>query len=118
MNNSKHKLLTEYLGECWHEIKEETYSCRKCGMSRAEIYTQPFNRTFTTAQDMVDLVKKMEELDGWYYFVEEYALPLFIKDDSLEFNSSGSQLSWFTFWLITDPARTCELIAEWMEAER
>jgi hypothetical protein len=125
MNDTRRKMLTEYLGECWHEITDKgpyQSTCSKCGITFGAIHSSDwnptgFNRTFTTAHDMVDLVKKMEELDGWYYFVEEYALPLFIKDDSLEFNSSGSQLSWFTFWLITDPARTCELIAEWMEAE-
>ena len=117
MNDTRRKMLTEYLGECWHDIKEETYSCRKCGMSLSEIYSQPFtisdNRTFTTAQDMVDLVKKLEEKHDWHA-----SLTSIYYGDKWEFSTIYlNDLSGFTVWLITEPARTCELIAEWMEAE-
>ena len=121
MNESQRRMLTEYLGECWHEITDKgpyQSTCSKCGITFGAIHTSDwdpagFNRTFTTAQDMVDLVKKLEEKHDWHA-----SLTSIYYGDKWEFSTIYlNDLSGFTVWLITEPARTCELIAEWMEAE-
>ena len=119
MNDTRRKMHTEYLGECWHEIKEETYSCRKCGMSRAEIYTQPFaisdNRTFTTAQDMVDLGKRMMVNGDWNPFYCDTFNDWYARNRESVKNTEDADAKFVAWLLFTDPARTCKLIAEWME---
>ena len=121
MNDTRRRMLTEYLGECWHEITDKgpyQSTCSKCGITFVAIHTSDwdpagFNRTFTTAQDMVDLVKKLEEKHDWHA-----SLTSIYYGDKWEFSTIYlNDLSGFTVWLITEPARTCELIAEWMEAE-
>lgn len=101
MNDTRRRMLTEYLGECYHEPVEKGpfLYCIKCAEADCT------NRTFTTAQDMLDLVKKMVERGDWRKFLR------FTWESWPGFEGE------FTAWLITDPARTCELIAEWREAE-
>jgi len=91
MTDEDKKLLTEYLGERWRDKTVE------------DVFEWQDNRTFTTSQDMVDLVKKMVERGDWRKFLR------FTWESWPGFEGE------FTAWLITDPARTCELIAEWME---
>jgi len=66
LSDEERRYITEkVLGECWHDISKETYSCRTCGMSRAEIYMQPFavsdNRTLTTHSDLAEVYGKLVE---------------------------------------------------------
>jgi len=70
MTDADRKRLTEYLGEYWHEpvgIDTIGMIC-SCGLrSYNAAHEKKYNRTFTTSQDMVDLVKKMverEEFEG------------------------------------------------------
>lgn len=112
MNNTRRRMLTEYLGECWHEITDKgpyQSTCSKCGMIFGAIHLSNwdptgFNRTFTTAQDMVDLVRKMVT-DGSWLGCYRFLCVKWLNRESV------------MAYLITDPARTCELIAEWEEAE-
>ena len=92
MTDEDKKLLTEYLGERWRDKTVE------------DVFEWQDNRTFTTSQDMVDLVKKMVERGDWRKFLR------FTWESWPGFEGE------FTAWLITDPARTCELIAEQLEA--
>lgn len=122
MNDTRRKMLTEYLGECWHEISSypiihnngiKCVICKKYAKHDPSTRYGIVRRTFTTAQDMVDLVKKLEEKHDWHA-----SLTSIYYGDKWEFSTIYlNDLSGFTVWLITEPARTCELIAEWMEAE-
>lgn len=103
MTNEHRKVLTEFLGECYHEGMEiEPCSvgsirlpCNKCGK-------QAHNRTFTSAQDMVDLARKMVEKGVWERF-HHYAMAYCGLDVPTKIHS-------FTAWLITNPERFCQLV--------
>lgn len=106
MNDTRRRMLTEYLDECWHEGGSDYYrTCVTCHRIHSNYELENERRTFTTSQDMVDLVKKMVERGDWRKFLR------FTWESWPGFEGE------FTAWLITDPARTCELIAEWKEAE-
>ena len=125
MNDTRRRMLTEYLGECWHEITDKgpyQSTCSKCGITFGAIHSSDwnptgFNRTFTTAQDMVDLAKKMGEKGNFNDFIVwlGYQYPYESDSKSGVWTIAGNAS--FIAWLITDPARTCELIAEWMEGK-
>ena len=68
-------LLTEFLGECWHEWERTAdnhvshHVCVKCGLSlsvRKEFL--PKLRSFTTWQDLGDLRNKLVEKGMWWKF--------------------------------------------------
>lgn len=110
MTDADRKRLTEYLGEYWHEpvgIDTIGMIC-SCGLrSYNAAHEKKYNRTFTTSQDMVDLVKKMVEREEF----EEFCVWICLEkmDECVASNAS------LAAWLLTNPARTCRLIAEWLE---
>lgn len=102
MNDTRRRMLTEYLSEC--------QSCLRTWASSGLAFrldNQCSCRNFDTAQDMVDLVRKIVERGDWEGFVNYFS--------SKNMNVYLAGFSSSAAWLITDPARTCELIAEWME---
>ena len=107
--DEKRKELTLFLGECWHEVDYEGDSfCCHCG----EHYHHVQNRTFTTPDDMVDLAKRMVEQGVWNRFFD-YADKRYYK---IEFNRPvvHPASSAFAAWLLTDPARFCWLVSEFL----
>ena len=121
MNDTRRKMLTEYLGEEWEpfEVKEWEHFTKEYskeysafpveGVEPTIRFVSRKHRTFTTAQDMVDLVRKMverEDLENCFVYLLRNLCP------SPDWLHKGR----FIAWLITDPARTCELIAEQLEA--
>ena len=110
MNNDDRKLLTEFLGECWHNktiyFTEEGIECgdicSKCNLRGDDYDGQLRQRTFTTAQDMVDLARKMVEKGVWEGFMR-YSDNMFI--------ASMPRDTWEELfaWLITNPERFCQL---------
>jgi hypothetical protein len=66
------KLLTEYLGEKYHEWERSYYAKDEfdtlCITCRATVDKSHENRTFTTIQDFYDLKVKMVELGEWEEF--------------------------------------------------
>lgn len=77
MTDEQRKLLTEYLGECWHiptsYFTEENICagdiCRKCG-KRGNFYDGDLdNRTFTAEADMMVLYRRMVEKGEWRDFI-------------------------------------------------
>ncbi|MDD5170907.1 MAG: hypothetical protein PHN75_18975 [Syntrophales bacterium] len=124
MNDSRRKMLTEYLGECWHEISSypiihnngiKCVICKKYAKHDPSTRYGIVRRTFTTAQDMVDLAKKMGEKGNFNDFIVWLGLQYRYESDSKSGVWTIAGNASFIAWLITDPARTCELIAEWME---
>ncbi len=116
MTDDKRKLLTEWLGKCWHkwETKEEAAirsdsgtrdewpECKSC---QARRYHIDENRTFTTAKDMVDLVNELMEKEMWDDFYSHASIEYLL----------GTR---FTNWLMRDPPRFCELVGEFKPWER
>lgn len=91
MNDNQKKMLMEYLGETGD------------------------NRPFTTPADLHALVCGMVERGDWPDFTS-FSYPKwgeYCGDHGYPHNRFGGYVS----WLITDPSRTCDLIAEWLEAQ-
>jgi len=79
MNEQDQKLLTEKMGECWHEPDSECalgreynggemikQKCLKCGCllsTTYQIYEE--NRTFDNRDDMMDLYQAIEKAGKW-----------------------------------------------------
>ena len=106
LNDERRKVLTEYLGECWHEGRMPIncgYRCVKCGD------TYVVNRTFDTDADMMALFRKMVDMkkyDEFRFLTKErltFALP---------FGTFGET------WLFYDSERFCNLVAEWIEVKK
>jgi len=69
MQDEGRKILTEFLGECWHEMDEKgpyRSSCRKCGTVFGAVHTSDWNpkafyRTFDSWKDFGVLWDKIIE---------------------------------------------------------
>lgn len=122
MNYTDRKTLTEFLGECWHEPifvrdnpVEGHFKCSKCGIELK--INKSANRTFTTPDDFFDLVARLRETGKWVKF-RVFAFKTWWNDPtllaSMPYDSTINAI--FEDWLL-DPARFCELVAEWLKKE-
>lgn len=69
MNESRRKLLTEYIGECWHEpITLETCSCNRERIVNAVAHAHNMNRPFTTPDDMNAVMQAIVKVGKWGEF--------------------------------------------------
>jgi hypothetical protein len=106
LNDERRKVLTKYLGLCWHEGRMPIncgYRCVKCGD------TYVANRTFDNDADMMALYRKMVD-------VKKYDEFRFLTKERLTF-----ALPFGTFsetWLLYYPERFCNLVAEWLEVKK
>ena len=120
MTETQRKFLTEYLGECWHEMKVvdyngtvryQTMECYKCGcICNVDLpsYHRAMQRTFTTIQDKKDLLMAIIEKGEWSEF-HIYAV------GSCPSNWNPEE---YTKWLIQlSPEKTAELICKWKGVE-
>jgi hypothetical protein len=117
LNDERRKVLTKYLGLCWHEGRMPIncgYRCVKCGD------TYVANRTFDNDADMMalfremvdrsDALKIMEKDDAWFSFCK-WALwrrTCWSAEDYEE----------ITKFLFYKPERFCNLVAEWLEVKK
>lgn len=118
LSEDRRKRMTAYLGEKWYTGPISMHNNTWDGVAMPEIFGERDNRPFTTADDMVALVKKMVEKGEWVDFCDwcyanhdEAGNVMGNTGEPLYFNAQ------FIAWLITDPARTCDLIGEWVEAK-
>jgi len=100
------KLLTEMIGECWHEFEPLDNGiipqCKKCSMSMLFPWTK--NRTFTEPKDKQDLLEKVIEKGEWLEWL-----------DYLWYEDTKNT---FVEWLIQlSPEETAELICKWKGVE-
>lgn len=114
MDEESRKRLTEFLGECWHEVDKETCICSKCGDELArEVYnskwlileykqqfTHQYRRGFVDWPDYGALVEKLKEKGLWKKFVT-WSLLRWGGDHRIMGND-------FCGWLL-DPARCNEI---------
>lgn len=107
MTENQRKFLTEYLGECWHEVANPVLSspqsCIKCGEHGYENGVSTL-RTFTDLKDKQDLLEKVIEKGEWM----EFCYYLWA---TLSVETFGS--SFFTWLIQLPPIETAELICKW-----
>jgi hypothetical protein len=79
LSDDDKKLLTEFLGECWHDRLIPVHAsgvCRHCNIYMDD-WNDVIQRTFTTWQDLGDLKDKLVEKGMWWKFfvmiVEDYS---------------------------------------------
>jgi len=121
MTDEMRKLLTEYLGECWHEAGRNPHGnpryvpiCQKCKVDLEQLFGD-YHRCFDLPVDMNDLRRKLAENK------EFWGLDSFLDwaDTKWDHESSFDELGYviddnFTNWLM-DPERFCFLVAEWLK---
>lgn len=113
LTNNQKKLLTRFLGECWHEGDRRT--CKHCGEIMAicdHISGDGVDwehRTFDAWQDLGDLKEKLEEKGLWTKFYNYCAS---IHQD--ENTSDKRSVVRFTVWLL-NPATFMTLVAEFLK---
>lgn len=118
MDDETRKMLTEWLGECWHEYDlggfrnlKEYFMCDRgyppCGKCNSH---NIFQRTFTTPDDFFAVKNRLVELGLWEEF-RKYAWAVWV----------GLCLGVWSFqfddWLI-DPARFCQLAADFLKERK
>ena len=100
LNDERRKVLTKYLGLCWHEGRMPIncgYRCVKCGD------TYVANRTFDNDADMMALFRKM---------VDNLTFGAFQNFAYKHFNVYPN------YALFYKPERFCNLVAEWLEVKK
>jgi hypothetical protein len=119
MNEEYQKLLTEMLGECWHEIivpapegKFGLGYCPKCEQSFSAIHTsdwnpEAFNRSFTTSDDKDKVFRWLVDEEKWDVFCFYVTRIYYGNDHDIVYN--------FYAWLFYDSERFCCLAAMALE---
>ena len=111
ITDKQRKMLTEFIGECWHDIKRSAVGispftvevCSKCKevISNSET-TYKENRTFTNDSDMMEVRKMLRDeglWHGFYNFVIRYTPFIMV-------------------YLYKNPERFCWLVAKFLEERR
>jgi hypothetical protein len=121
MIETDRKLLTEYLGECWHEwqyikgsIRQELFQCCKCGEACKGVASEEQKqRTFTTREDLYDLFGKIYEAGRWEEF-EAYAWDRWPDVGSFK-HGIGKYTAWL-FCLSGDGyEERCQMMTDWIK---
>ena len=121
MNDEDKKLLTEFLGECWHELRlitPELARCSKCTVVIDVDISSPqkwvmcngeYNRSFTTWQDMGDLKEKLVGKGMWTNFYLYAKTKCWID----EYFCESNVVAWFL-----NPAVFIPLVVEFLRKEK
>lgn len=104
LTNEERKLLTEYLGECWHKLNGglsgDLMYCRCSTCNKwihiADIEIGSYQRTFTTITDLHAVYSKIVEKGEWARFYYRM-FPIKANIDSI--NRIGSTQPDFAAWL-------------------
>lgn len=127
------KILTEYLGECWHDLAGFGYPIRDDWFALKKSYTHPpkynkcihcgksarflrDNRTFTSRADMMDLYEAIAKKGEWF----DYYYHMFNKFARLMADiSKGSTQQDFAAWLFCLNGQgyeeRCQMVADWIK---
>ena len=113
MIDETRKLLTEYLGECWHDLNSTLHKCPICAKPFIA-YRKDMRRTFTTREDMMDLYKAIVKRGEWGNFTEEIYYDWedirgFVRPGPGEFNA-------WLFCLSGDGyEEKCQMVVDWVK---
>ena len=104
-------IITEWLGECWHE--GFSFLCTKCGAD------EPLNRTFTTPDDFFACFNRLVALGRWDEF-SLFAMQNWYGDAHVEYDKDTRKefIPWLNSRTESGHFRLCTLIAEWLKEER
>lgn len=114
LTDERRKLLTEYLGECWHEPSDDDYMlCRHCGATFIGVWRDDGGfrhmeaiveqRTFTLDSDMMALFRTIYRNAKWNDFV------YWLVDNSI-YDTAIPEI-------FLEPERFCLLVSEWRRQE-
>jgi hypothetical protein len=106
MTDEQRKLLTEYLGECWHEwgyvrgsVKQEIFQCVKCGETcKGIVNCHQKQRTFDNPEDFFVLWNWVKKKDWWEDFLHaanECAMTNDIKEQGIAGKYYIINTKWF-----------------------
>ena len=129
MNDDTRKLLTLFIGECWHEWppgEEWKYPfyvyCINCGSQKSNVKA---NRPFTGPEDAQVVKDKMVEKGEWESFFifswDKFFLEQ-LNEKDVPCGWDPDHVDWL-FSYYTDPSgnhcyRLCELAGEFLKGER
>ena len=133
MTNEDRKLLTEYLGECWHELpdnplgEKEMGTCVKCRLFLGYIGTGwdwavdddvriPHNRTFTIRADMMDLYDRLFQKHKWHKFTVFAKMRFSFNDYDQTFTNIETGFYAWLFCLSGEGYEDrCQMVANWVK---
>ena len=111
LSENDRKRLTEYLGECWHELKHLGWKDWVCSCGAKKCERSSFHRTFTTWQDFGDLKNKLVEKGEWKEFII-YSIDIWSRENHfVDFDPEEH-----TDWLI-NAKRFCGLVNGWLKSK-
>ena len=119
MNDENKKLLTEYMGDCWHEpgdqVSKESpvMQCAKC-----KKYYHPMSgfRTFTTRSDMMDLYDRLFQKHKWHKFTVFAKMRFSFNDYDQTFtNIETGFYAWLFCLSGEDYESRCQMVADWVK---
>ena len=110
MTDEDRKTLTEFLGECWHEIEDKgpyKSTCSKCGMTFGAIHSsdwnpKAFNRTFDNWTDFGAVIEKIAFKDQILSFIQWLST----------FSSYASVYGDWESWELATPEERCLIILQ------
>jgi len=128
MNDADKKLLTEYLGECWHRpdagsqmIKPHAYIGIPCSCGTVSYnarHASTNNRTFTTRNDTVDLYEAIAKKGKWWEFAD-YAGNQDTEHSVTEFETILQIFASIASWLFCLNGQgyeeRCQMVADWIK---
>jgi hypothetical protein len=120
MTENQKRLLTEFLGECWHESLE-TRKCQNCGEVMAICDHIPGDgvdwkhRTFTTWQDLGDVKDKLVENGRLTDFLE-WVLNYAYYNKIILSRREHVGVAW-CWWESLSALDRCRLVAEYLEGK-
>lgn len=110
MIDTDRKLLTAYLGECWHEQDDRYETMHVCKICKQRVGP---NRIFSTEPDMMALYRRMVEKKG-----EEFCNCVGEKWESIRCYVD-MDIPDFTAWLFCLSGEgyeeRCQVVADWLK---
>ncbi len=127
MNDDQKKMLTEFLGECWHEFRIPNIlggnMCIHCNKNISNLYSW---RTFLTPNDQQACKDKLVEKEMWHEFQAFTANSDSWLAKPIDGDLYDEDATWdsdFELWLFrpTDESgepHFCRLVAEFLEGRK
>jgi len=112
LTEARKKMLTEFIGECWHELKRQEDGVdghKICSCGNWYYISCIENRPFDAPDDRQALAEKLMEMGEWNEFL------LFAAS---KFNPD-KEMKHFAYWFLVErPDRFSWLVAEFLEVKK
>lgn len=121
MIETDRKLLTEYLGECWHELLTDSDFPALCSCGKGFTTDDHHNRTFTTREDMMDLYEVIWKKREWERFID-YSGNEDTEHDCSEFETTLDIFASMAAWLFCLSGEgyeeACQRVSKFLKEEK